>query len=200
MQRDSWTRLWRRVGGGASVALVLTAWALSVSAQEQNSATKPVPREGNWMKMHESFLERAKGGSIDLLFLGDSITRGWNNNEVWKKYYEPRRAANFGIGGDRTQHILWRLDNGEIDGISPKVAVLMIGTNNASTNSASEIADGIKAIVQKLREKLPKTKILLLAVFPRGEKPNSTREKLQAVNDEIAKLDDGKMVKYLDIG
>ncbi|MDR3634486.1 MAG: platelet-activating factor acetylhydrolase IB subunit [Isosphaeraceae bacterium] len=167
------------------------------------SATVPKPREGNaWVKMHESFLERAKKGDVDLLFLGDSITQGWGGNgkEVWERFYGPRHAANFGIGGDRTQHVLWRLENGEVEGIKPKVAVLMIGTNNSGANSGDEIAEGVEAIVKKLHEKLPETKVLLLAVFPRGEKPNPTREKLAAVNQRIAKLDDGKTVKYLDIG
>ena len=87
---------------------------------------------------------------------------------VWDRYYGPRNAANFGIGGDRTQHVLWRLENGELDGIKPKVVVLMIGTNNAGRNTADEIAEGVKAIVKELREKLPETKVLLLGVFPRG--------------------------------
>ncbi len=161
------------------------------------------------MNMHARFLEQAKKGNIDLLFLGDSITQGWLGRngqgegpiEVWDRYYVPRNAADFGIGGDRTQHVLWRLDNGEVDGIKPKVVVLMIGTNNVGSNSAAEIADGVKAIVAKLREKLPESKILLLGVFPRGEKPaGPAREKLAAVNESISKLDDGKMIKYLDIG
>ena len=171
------------------------------------SSTEPVPREGSWMKLHESFLERAKK-PIDLLFLGDSITQGWGGKdkdgkgpaEVWERYYAPRNAANFGIGGDRTQHVLWRLDNGEVDGISPKVAVLMIGTNNAGTNSAEEIAEGVTAIVKKLQDKLPSTKILLLGVFPRSQNPDKVRAKLDEVNATIKKLDDGKTVHYLDIG
>ncbi len=151
------------------------------------------------MKLHESFLKRAKEGKIDLLFLGDSITQGWANNEVWQRFYAPRDAANFGIGGDRTEHVLWRLEHGEVEGIRPKVVVLMIGTNNSGSNTAEEIANGVTAIVKSLREKLPETKILLLGVFPRGEKPGSIRDKLAAVNAQIAKLDDGKILKYLDI-
>src|SRR6185437_912238 len=115
-----------------------------------------------------------------------------NGKAVWERFYGPRHAANFGIGGDRTQHVLWRLDNGEVDGIKPKVVVLMIGTNNSGTNSADEIAEGIEAIVKKLHDKLPDTKVLLLAVFPRGDKSDPRREKLTAVNQRIAKLDDEK--------
>ncbi len=182
---------------------LLVFLALTAHAFGQNTAIDPVPREGNWVKLHEKFLEQAKAGDIDLLFLGDSITQGWGGSGkgVWERYYSPRKVANFGIGGDRTQHVLWRLENGEIDGIKPKVVVLMIGTNNASSNSAEEIAEGVTAIVKKLNTKLPETKVLLLAVFPRGEKPGPMRDKLKAVNDQIAKLDDGgKTVKYLDIG
>jgi lysophospholipase L1-like esterase len=153
------------------------------------------------MNLHQRFLERAKQGNVNLLFLGDSITQGWNDNDVWRRFYEPRKAANFGIGGDGTQHVLWRIQNGELDGIEPKVVVLMIGTNNASSASADEIAQGVTAIVEELRRRLPKAKVLLLGVFPRGEKPDSTREKVDAVNALIAKLDDGGAhIKFLDIG
>ncbi len=193
---------WRRWLGGLALALALSVSAPMVLAQGESATTRPVPREGKWMELHERFLERAKSSEgIDLLFLGDSITQGWGNYAVWQGYYGSRNAANFGIGGDRTEHVLWRIQNGEIDGISPKVVVLMIGTNNSRDNSADEIADGITTIVKTLREKLPKSKVLLLGVFPHGETPdNPARAKLAAVNQKIAKLDDGDTVKYLDIG
>jgi lysophospholipase L1-like esterase len=152
------------------------------------------------MELHKKYVERAKQGNVDLVFLGDSITQGWNNNEVWQRYYGARNAANFGIGGDRTQHVLWRIQNGEFEGISPKLIVLMIGTNNSGSDSPDEIAQGVTAIVKELQEKLPQTKILLLGVFPRGEKPGAIRERLASVNHQISKLDDGSHVKYLDIG
>ena len=152
------------------------------------------------MKLHESFLDRAKKGHVDLLFLGDSITQGWHDNDVWKRFYGLRHAANFGIGGDQTQHVLWRIRHGELDGIHPRVVVLMIGTNNVGSNSADEIAQGITAIIKDLRQKLPETRILLLGVFPRGEKPNPGREKIEEVNRQIRGLDDGSHVTYLDIG
>jgi lysophospholipase L1-like esterase len=170
----------------------------------EHAAVKPVDRskEKNWMARHDRFLERARKGDVDVLFLGDSITQGWEGSgkQVWKKQFEPLKAANFGIGGDRTQHVLWRIENGEVDDIKPRVAVLMIGTNNSGANTADEIADGIKLIVRRLGEKLPDTKVLLLGVFPRGEKPNATRDKLAEVNERIASLADGKRVTYLDIG
>ena len=170
-------------------------------------ATVPAPRPGQWIQQHEKFLERARKGPVDLLFLGDSITAGWTGaRDVWSRYYAPRQAANFGIGGDRTQHILWRLDNGEVDSIKPKVVVLMIGTNNTGSNSEAEIADGVRAILDRLHTKLPTAKVLLLGVFPRG----SSRDKavpavpadprIARINARLAAFDDDKTVKYLDIG
>jgi len=183
------------------VAFVSTA-ARSVAEDPAHDAIKPVPRDGNWMKRHDSFNERVKKGNVDLLLIGDSITQGWEGSgkAVWEKYYTPRNAVNLGIGGDRTQHVLWRLDNGNIEGISPKAAVLMIGTNNSGSNSSAQIADGVEAIVKKLRTKLPKTKILVLAIFPRGADANDAKRKINiGANEKIAKLADGEMVHYLDI-
>ena len=143
------------------------------------------------------------------MFVGDSITQGWENEgkEVWEKFYAkpPRSAANFGIGGDRTQHVLWRLQHGNLEGLGqhpPKLVVLMIGTNNSNgdENSAQEIADGIAAIVRTLREKLPQTKVLLLAIFPRGAGRSYQREKNAKASALASKMADGKMVHYLDIG
>lgn len=167
------------------------------------SATEPASRgnDGWWMKAHEGFLEQLKPGTTDLIFIGDSITQGWGGagKAVWERYYAPRKAVGLGIGGDRTQHVLWRLDHGELEGIKPKVAVVMIGTNNIAANSPDEIAEGIKRIVGRLRDKLPETKVLLLGVFPRSATPDARRERVKAVNDRIKGLDDGKSVKYLDI-
>jgi lysophospholipase L1-like esterase len=179
---------------------VLGLLASGISAGAQGPETViPQPREGSWMALHRDFLERAKTGKVDLLFLGDSITQGWNK-DVWNRFYGPRNAANFGIGGDRTQHVLWRIQNGELDGIRPKVVVLMIGTNNASSSTPDEIAQGITAIVEELRRRLPKAQVLLLGVFPREQKPGGLRERLKAVNERIAKLDDGSHVRFLNIG
>jgi beta-glucosidase len=168
-----------------------------------NDAVVPAPRAGNWMNRHESFNERVKQGNVDLLFIGDSITQGWEGagKQVWEEYYGKRNAVNLGIGGDRTQHVLWRLDHGNIDGIHPKLAVLMIGTNNAGSNTSEQIAEGVKAIVEKLRTKLPETKVLVLAIFPRGENKDDAKRKVnEGANEIIQKLADGKMVYYLDIG
>lgn len=174
----------------------------SLAQAADHAAITPVPRDGNWMQRHEAINRRTREGNIDLVFLGDSITQGWGNNETWKRYFAPRNAANMGIGGDRTQHVLWRLDHGNVEGIKPKLVVLMIGTNNSNgdDNTAEEIGDGIKAIVAKLREKLPETKVLVLGIFPRGEKPNPQRDKNAKASQLASEAADDKMVFYLDIG
>ncbi|MBN1911695.1 MAG: DUF1080 domain-containing protein, partial [Pirellulales bacterium] len=173
------------------------------AASKLHSAIRPEPRNGPWKKRHEAFNARVKQGNVDLLLIGDSITHAWEGKgkAVWDKFYAPRNAVNLGIGGDRTQHVLWRLDHGNLDGISPKLAVLMIGTNNSGSNTPEEIADGVKHIVQKLRAKLPETKVLILAIFPRGAGPSDARRQVnQKANALIAKLADGQGVEYLDIG
>ena len=172
-----------------------------------NDATNPAPRDANLMRRHEGFVEEAKRGGIDLLFLGDSITDGWRGGgkAVWDKYYASRHAANFGIGGDRTQHVLWRIEHGEVDGIKPRVVALMIGTNNTKQNgrdinTVPDIVQDITVIVEELRARLPESKILLLAIFPRGEKGDPIRDQIKDINTTIAKLDNGRTIKYLDIG
>jgi len=172
-------------------------------AAEPHDAIKPVPRAGNWMKRHESFNARVAKGNVDLLFIGDSITQGWEGRGkgVWEKFYGKRNTVNLGIGGDRTQHVIWRLDNGNVKDISPKAAVIMIGTNNSGSNSSEQIAEGVSVIVKQLREKLPEMKILVLGVFPRGMNNEDKRRKVnEGANAIFAKLDDGKQVFYLDIG
>ncbi|MFN0058554.1 MAG: GDSL-type esterase/lipase family protein [Planctomycetota bacterium] len=187
-------------------------------ARPTHSAVTPVARaDAEWQKRHESFNARALVGSergdIGVLFIGDSITQGWGDagKSVWERHYAPRRAVNFGIGGDRTQHVLWRLEHGNLAGLArptaagaraPKLAVVMIGTNNSNgdDNTAEEIADGITAIVALLRAELPQTKVLLLAIFPRGEAPNPQREKNRLASARAAKIADGVHVHALDIG
>jgi lysophospholipase L1-like esterase len=188
-----------------SCVLVCAALAgVSRGDDKLPTTLQPEARSGAQMERHEQFNERVKQGNVDLIFIGDSITQAWEGagKDVWAKYYAKRNAVNLGIGGDRTQHVLWRLDHGNIDGISPKAAVLMIGTNNSNgnDNTAEEIGAGITAIVKKLREKLPDTKVLILAVFPRGAKPSPQREKNAKASEIAAKLADDKMIFYLDIG
>ena len=155
------------------------------------------------MKRHESFNTRVAKGDVDLVFIGDSITQGWEGRGkgVWEKFYGKRNSVNLGIGGDRTQHVIWRLDNGNLKDITPKAAVIMIGTNNSGSNSSKEIADGVRAIVKQIRAKSPKTQILLLGVFPRGTNNEDKRRQVnEGANKILSKLDNGKYVHYLDIG
>jgi beta-glucosidase len=189
----------------AAVTWLFIASAPVALGAANHSAVNPTPRDQDWwIKRHESFNARAKKGDVDLILIGDSITHGWEGKgkETWEKFYTPRKAMNLGIGGDRTQHVLWRLDNGNLDGIDPKAAILMIGTNNSNgdDNTAEEIADGIIAIVEKLRNKEPQAKVFILAIFPRGAKPSPQREKNAKASEIASKLADGKMIHYLDIG
>jgi lysophospholipase L1-like esterase len=191
---------------GLFAALVLTLPVFAANQNPGNPAVNPVPRKDKgWTTRHQYFLAQAKKGDVDLLFLGDSITQGWEGagKEVWAKTFAAHHhPANFGIGGDRTEHVLWRITEGkELEGINPRAAVLMIGTNNTGSNSAEQIAEGITAIVKELRRQKPDMQILLLGVFPRSAKPTDpARAKIKEINERIAKLDDGKHVHYLDIG
>ena len=184
-------------------AMLFTAWAVAKETPA-DVATTPAPRPDDWWKQRQQAVNaRVKQGHVDLVFLGDSITEGWGKNAAWKKHFEPLKAANFGIGGDRTEHVLWRIENGELDGVTPKAIVLLIGTNNLpanttyTANTVEETFNGVKAIVDKLKEKEPQAHILLLAVFPREDKPLT--DKIAELNGMIAKLDDGKQVKFLNI-
>jgi lysophospholipase L1-like esterase len=177
--------------------------AKPVQVATPNDTITPVPRDGKWMERHDLINSRAKPGEVDVIFLGDSITAGWEGNgkAAWDKYFAPRKAMNAGIGGDRTQHVLWRIENGNIKGITPKAAVLMIGTNNSGINTPETIAAGVKAIVDKLRKELPESKILVLGIFPRGATPDDARRKVnEGANAIIKGLADDKSVFYLDIG
>ena len=156
----------------------------------------------SWAKRYEELSKRAKSGAHPLVFIGDSITHGWEGSgqEVWAEYYAPRNALNIGIGGDRTQHVLWRLQNGNFEGQKPELCVLMIGTNNFRDNTAEEIAGGIEAIVREIAKQSPESKVLILAIFPRFEHPHPKRDMLSEASRIASGLADGKKVYYLDIG
>ena len=175
------------------------------STIDQNPAIQAVSKSSAWWKQrHNEKIKRIQQEKVDLLMIGDSITHGWEEQgyDVWQKYYQHRNAANLGFSGDRTEHVLWRLQNGEIDGVSPKVAVVMIGTNNSGqrNDSSKQIAEGIKAIIVYLRENLPSTKIILLAIFPRSKNP---LHELRKINDEtnkiIAAYADNQNIFFLNI-
>jgi len=185
---------------------------VAVRPPRVNPATVPFLSPGFRTK-HEANVELAKKGGIDLLFMGDSITDFWRNSGtegdpnparagkvVWDKYYGSLNAANFGISGDSTQGVLYRLQNGEGQGFQPKAIVLMIGTNNAANCSTAEIAEGVGAVVLEMRKDFPDAKILLLGIFPRGNPDAPVRKTVLDVNPIISRLNDGQHVFYLDIG
>ncbi len=185
---------------------------LAVRPPRANPAVIPFLSPGFRVK-HSANVELAKKGDIDLLFMGDSITDFWRNagaegdpnparagKAVFEKYYGAMKTANFGISGDTTQGVLYRLQNGEGQGFQPKAIMLMIGTNNAATCSSPEIAEGVGAVVLELRKDFPNAKILLLGIFPRANPGEPVRKTVLDVNPVIAKLHDGQHVFYLDIG
>lgn len=186
------------------------------AASAKISASEAVEKQddGKFLSKHEAILARGKSGPIGLLFLGDSITERWRvAPDIWERYYGSYQPANFGIGGDRTQHVIWRIEHGELDGISPKVTVLMLGTNNSLDYTADEIAAADRKIVGMIRAKLPQTKILLLGIFPRGPRDAKggpvteahvaeaakRMQTIDAVNADLAKLDNGRDIRFLNI-
>ena len=187
-----------------AVSACLTTAVATAKDAKPRSTTKPVPFGPKWWyERHDKVNTRIAQGNVDMVLIGDSITHSWDDSgkKVWDEYYAPRNAVNLGFSSERTQNVLWRLDHGNIKGISPKLAMLMIGTNNSGDNTPEEIADGVKAIVAKLRKKLPTTKILILGIFPRGPNDADARRQVNMkANKIIAKLADGDMVRYMDIG
>lgn len=190
----------------ACLGLILSPAAAVSAADREFPAILPDPRADDWwISQHEARLARVRQGNVDLLMIGDSITQGWSSDgkRVWDTYYEHRRAVNLGVNGDGTEHVLWRLQQGEIEGISPKVAVVMIGTNNSATRKdpPEQTAAGVQAILTVLRARLPETKILLLGIFPRGASATDPLRRLNgAINDRLRHFADGQHVFYLDIG
>ncbi len=186
----------------------LTLCCAASTLRSENSATQAEPRDEKWLKQHEAYVAEAKKGGIDLLFLGDSITYGWrvSGKSVWEKFYGLRHAADFGIPSDYIQHMLWRVQHGELDDIRPKVIVLLAGVNNVTSdptqprNSATEIVEGVSRLTKEIRSRLPRTKILLLGVFPFREKEHPVRNTVKEINRGLAKIADGKKIRFLDIG
>ena len=180
--------------------------APAAPAEHSNTAIIPVSRDARSLPRQNQVLQRAKDnpGPCDVVFIGDSITQGWEGGgkNVWEKYYGQRKCLNFGVGGDRTQHVLWRFEHGQLDGLKPKTAVLMIGTNNSNKddNTEADILEGVTAIVKEIRTRLPDTKLIVLGIFPRGKTFSVQRGKILQVNQALEKLADHKMIFYLDIG
>jgi len=181
--------------------LILTLLATTALLMAGEATTTPIVFKP---ERHTAFLAdiKAMNGDINVVFVGDSITENWSKagKGIWKKTFAPMKALNLGIASDTTQGVLYRMQNGELDGYKAKVFVVMIGTNNAGKDAPEAVANGIKAIIKEIQTRQPQAKILLMGIFPRGEKPNPYRAKNEETNAIIAKLDDGKTVKYIDIG
>jgi lysophospholipase L1-like esterase len=195
------------------------AWTSPSKGPRSASSLVPVTqgrdwRVYDWAKRHAAIVALMKTRQPDIVMVGDSITHFWGGEpggdgvrgrdtapEVWDRAFAGRRVVNLGYGWDRTENVLWRLRNGELEGVSPKVVVVMIGTNNVTLNTPDEIAAGVTAIVDEIHQRSRASRILLLGIFPRGAKPDANRATIDAVNQRLAKLHgrDG-VVTYLDIG
>ncbi len=197
------------------LSLAMHAWAEEIP----NTAILPAPACEqdfyNWTERHDAVCKVIREQPVKLVFIGDSITHLWggtpkpnkqSGDKVWQEFYTPRNAINMGFGWDRTQQALWRIENGEFEGITPDVAVVLIGTNNLTghnvrENTDPEIVAGITTVCSTIRKKSPQTKVLLLGVLPRGAEPMGThRTRIRAINTELAKLDGKNGVTYLDMG
>ncbi|MBL8216465.1 MAG: chitobiase/beta-hexosaminidase C-terminal domain-containing protein [Bryobacterales bacterium] len=207
------------------VGRVLRARAFSASGTEMSAvltiAGRPQPstlvevtqnrdwKNYDWATRHRAIVARNQQVKPDLLLLGDSITHFWGGEPSdarargplsYEKYFGAYKVTNIGYGWDRTENVLWRLRHGEVDGIAPRVVMVMIGTNNMGLNTAEEITAGVTAICDELHLRLPEANILLLGIFPRGAKADVGRDKIAAVNVELAKLDGTRSITYMDIG
>ncbi|MEC5385810.1 GDSL-type esterase/lipase family protein [Uliginosibacterium sp. H3] len=196
---------------GAAVLLLNACSGTSTPTPARPTAEEAPPKSApQFIQAHQRFLERGMQGPVDVLFLGDSITAGWSKApDVWQRHYGAWRPANFGIGGDRIEDVQWRITHGELDNIRPRVVVLMLGTNDTGNLSGAQIAERNRVVIDTVRTRLPDTKVLLLAIFPRGPRNtepaniDDARRRMQiirAANDRMAAFDDGKSVRFLDIG
>jgi lysophospholipase L1-like esterase len=204
-----------------SAAIVIFASVVCVCAfGEENNALVPVPKLENdcydWHARHKDVLKVKDEIKPEIVLIGDSITHFWggepagprkNGPKAWADAFGKKRVLNMGFGWDRTQNVLWRLDNGEFEGLRPKYVVLNIGTNNfsgtknARASTPAEVAEGIKAICARIAAKSPETKIILMGVFPRGASPkDGFRPKITALNELLAAFAKEKGMTFLDLG
>jgi lysophospholipase L1-like esterase len=186
--------MYRLITAGCMLALGLL---MPIRAAEDKAADNPAAQKLNRdIPRHKDFLKRIEqsNGVGDVIFLGDSITHGWEGQKAWQEHFGSFKPVNLGIGGDQTGHVLWRITQGhELDHLKPKAAVIMIGTNNIGGHTAQQIAGGIKAIVEELKHQKPHIKILVLGVFPRGSSSDAERsleqiiEGIKPINEELNK-------------
>jgi lysophospholipase L1-like esterase len=206
--------MYPRASSATFCAVVLVSLPFFQKAFAQPApADRPVPRtDANSKLAHQQMVESLKKGRIDVFFVGDSITRRWRATDYprflanWNKNFLGWNAANFGWGADNIQNILWRLQNGEMEGVHPKVIVLLAGTNNIGRTPASDarVADvtkGIKALLDTMRVKAPEATIILMGILPRndGPTPTAVMPSINKINENIAKFADGKTIRYLNI-
>jgi lysophospholipase L1-like esterase len=190
-----------------TMAFVATAALLPAQSD------RPVQRaDPNSRAAHEQLLAKATQGRIDVYFEGDSITRRWGATDYpqlltnWRKNFFGWNAADFGWGADRVENILWRLENGELDGVNPKVIVLLAGTNNVGNqvppggidNAAADVTRGLQAIVRIMQSKAPEAVIILMGIFPRNDNMEVMPE-IDRINDNLSKMADGHKIRYLNI-
>jgi lysophospholipase L1-like esterase len=203
------------------VFLVLTVTATALAAiaafaaqgAASTPALQPAPRsDPNSLLAHQQLLQKAHTGRIDLYFLGDSITRRWGATdypqllEHWNATFHGWNAGNFGWGGDKVANILWRIQNGELDGVQPRVIVLMAGTNDVGNQpppegvepAAVRIASGIEVLLSAVRARAPQATVILMGILPRGDNP-AVMPVIDGINMRIERLADGRRVRYLNI-
>jgi lysophospholipase L1-like esterase len=201
----------------APLALLVVIAGLTLAQTAPIPADQPVARtDRNSQIAHEQLLEKARSGRIDLYFAGDSITRRWGTSDAqykdflanWTANFFGWNAGNFGWGADRIQNILWRLQNGELDGVNPKVIVLLAGTNNLGgtppppEEEQARIADitrGIQAVLNVMRQKAPQAVIILMGITPRNDRGAGVAPIIDKINERLAGLADGKKIRYLNI-
>jgi len=176
------------------IPVVVSAAQPSTTVPEQRSTPE-------WRaERHAEKVAQAKAGDIDFVMIGDSITHNWEKQKTYNERFAPYKTLNLGVGGATTQTVLWRLQNGEIDGIAPKLVTLMIGTNNSGRDSAPDIALGIETIVAELRQRLPESKIVIFSVFPRSNpRTKGDFERVQAINKLLPAIADNQYVFHVDI-
>jgi lysophospholipase L1-like esterase len=195
---------WKQQVADAKAAATRPAAAAATTQPSARSPLIPAVKIQNtqrFLELHAQYVKRAHEGNVDVLFLGDSITYGWHRwaQKLFDERYGPR-AANFGVDGDRIEHVLWRIENGELDGIKPKVIVLLIGTNNSNVDDGTLIAAGVKNLIDQIHKRTPTSKFLVLSIFPRA-KPDDKKQmpRIDQANPLIAKLDNGTTVRVLDL-
>ncbi|MBN2116448.1 MAG: hypothetical protein JW730_07755 [Anaerolineales bacterium] len=165
---------------------------------------KPVMRtDEHFIQKHTSILELGNKEAVQVIFLGDSLTRRWEDNiDLWNKYFSAYNAANFGVGGDCLENIKWRILNGELDGIDPKAIIILAGTNNLDKDSEETIVNGIREIAEIIRHKLKNTKLVILGLLPRNanEAGINYARKIGRINRQLDSLYANTEITYRDIG